>query len=135
MALEVVMSDAVFAGFPIVVMDELREKHPERFTDTGAMDHKWFETTIRPKYHIYIRRDKNSIAFTLQNGPIKEVGVNGCQVDAMIDAARDIITGHNGKFYCAENDEAIKHLGEALRCLEQRRLNREKRGVEGHNKV
>jgi hypothetical protein len=117
--------------FDIVVMDDLREKFPERFTETGAMDHKWFEETIRPVNFVYVRNDKNSLAFTLQNGPIKEVGVNGCQVDTVIEAAKAMLEGLNKQFPCRENSAAITKLDEALHWLEHRKKDREKRAVEG----
>jgi hypothetical protein len=76
----------------------------------------------------------NIIGFKLQKGPIKEVGVNGCQVDTIIEAAKLIIEGLNAQFPCAENSEAIDSLNNALHWLNKRRENREKRGVEGYNK-
>jgi hypothetical protein len=121
--------------FDLIVMDELREKYPEKFNESGAMDYKWFEEEIRPKNFIYLRRDKNSLSFTIQNGPIKEVGINGCQVDTIIVAAKEIIEEFNKKFPCRENAVAITKLDEALMWLEKREKDREKRGVEGTNKA
>ena len=69
MALETMKGVREINGEKIITMDDLREQFPERFTDTGAMDHKWFEETIRPNAFIYVRHDKNSLAFTIQNGP------------------------------------------------------------------
>lgn len=134
MALEV-WNKKKLDGFDVIVMDELRDEHPERFTETGAMDHKWFEETIRPNNFVYVRRDKNSLAFTLQNGPIKEVGINGCQVDTIIEAARHILQGFQAKFPCHENDAAISHLDSALDWLERRTADREARDVEGTSKI
>lgn len=120
-----------FNGTPVVIMDKLREQYPERFTETGAMDNKWFEETIRPKNFIYIREDKNSLAFTLQKGPIKEVGVNGCQVTEIIAAARDILIAMNAKFPCRENACSITKLDEAIQWQDARTKDRMLRGVEG----
>lgn len=135
MALETLNGVSRIGGFDIIVMDELREKYPERFTETGAMDNKWFEETIRPNYFIYVRNDKNSISFTIQNGPIKENGLNGCQVDTIIEAAKIIIEGLNEKYSCRENSMAITKLDEALLWLAKRKKDREQRGVEGASKV
>lgn len=77
----------------------------------------------------------NAVGFRIQNGPIKEVGVNGCQVDTMIETAKIIIEGLNAKFPCRENSIAITKLEEALMWMEQRRKNREKRGVEGTSRA
>ena len=40
----------------------------------------------------------NSITFHLQEGPIMDVGVNGCQVDEMIAAARRIVEFFNKRY-------------------------------------
>lgn len=135
MALETLKGIEQIGKFSVVVMDELREKYPERFNEKGGMDYKWFEAEIRPKNFIYVRHDVNSIAFTIQRGPIKENGVNGCQVDTVIEAAKLIIEKLNEKFPCDENARAIRALGEALTALEDRRLAREARGVEGFGVV
>lgn len=122
-------------GFSVVVMDKLREQFPEKFNESGGMDYKWFEKEIRPHNFVYVRNDVNSLAFTLQDGPIKEKGINGCQVDTVVEAATLIIKGLNEKFPCRENAIAITKLEEALMWLRLRKQNREKRGVEGENKA
>jgi len=131
MALETLKGVTEINGQKVVVMDELREQFPERFTETGAMDHKWFEETIRPNSFIYVRHDKNSVSFTIQNGPIKEAGVNGCQVVDMISVAKHMIEQLNAKFPCRENAVTITKLDEALMWQDKRTKDREKRGVEG----
>lgn len=131
MALKTLRGVTHIDGCTVVVMDELREKYPEKFNESGSMDYKWFEKDIRPNSFIYVRNDKNSISFTIQNGPIKEVGVNGCQVTALIDAARVIIKELNVKFPCRENAMVITKLDEALMWSEKRTKDREARGVEG----
>ncbi|KKL81517.1 hypothetical protein LCGC14_1993940 [marine sediment metagenome] len=82
---------------------------------------------------IDVNHDENTIKFTIQNGPIKEHGRNGCQVDALIHVARRIITGLNQKFPCRENSCAITKLDEAMMWLRERTADRETRGVEGTN--
>lgn len=134
MALETLKGVTKIGGFPVVVMDDLRTQYPDKFNESGAMDYKWFEADIRPHNFVYVRHDVNSLSFTIQNGPIKEVGVNGCQVDTIIQAAQAILMGLNKKFPCAENETAINHLESAIVALEERKKNRESRGVEGFNK-
>lgn len=80
---------------------------------------------------IFIHDETNQIAFQLQNQSINEVGVNGCQVDEMIHAAKLIVDGLNKKFPCRQNSLAITKLEEALFWLNDRRNDRTKRGVEG----
>lgn len=135
MALETLKGVDKIDGFDVVVMDELREKYPEKFNPDGSMQWEWFEKDIRPNNFIYVRNDKNSLAFTIQNGPVKENGVNGCQVDTLITAAKLIIEGLNKKFPCRENSIAITKLDESILWLKKRKLDRESRGVEGYDKL
>lgn len=131
MALETLKGVTKIGGFSVVVMDELRDKFPEKFNASGAMDYQWFEKDIRPTNFIYIRHDVNSLSFTIQNGPVKERGINGCQVDTVIEVAKMIIEGLNKAFPCRENSVAITKLDEALMWLDKRKRDREARGVEG----
>jgi hypothetical protein len=134
MALETLKDIKSIDGFKVVVMDKLRDRFPEKFNESGSMKDQWFEKEIRPNKFIYVRNDVNSIAFTIQNGPIKEKGVNGCQVDTLIQTAMLMIEGLNGKYPCRENSIAITKLQEAYLWLKERKNKRESRGVEGYNK-
>lgn len=75
------------------------------------------------------------INIQLQDGPIGEVGVNGCQIDDVVEWCRDTIQAFNtkedGKFACAENVEAIDYLNQALAALKQRTTRRIMDGTEG----
>lgn len=90
----------------------------------------------------YIKESSNivngcpeKVEFTIQNGPIKEVGVNGCQIDDVVRWARDKVQGFQDAFPCVENENAIDFLNSALDEFNARRLSREKRNVEGTNQV
>ena len=83
--------------------------------------------------YIIVDHSDNSIKFEIQNGPIKENGVNGCQVDTLIETAKIMIEGLNKKYPCIENDIACVQLKIALEALKDRKKNREKRGVEGYD--
>ena len=83
---------------------------------------------------ITVDEGKHSITFTVQEGPVKENGVNGCQIDDVIEAAKTFIETLNGMFPCRENAIVITKLDEALLWLGKRKADREKRGVEGLNK-
>ncbi len=135
MALETLKGVEKIGRFHVVDMGELKNMYPDKFNESGAMDYKWFEADIRPNNYIYVRHDVNSLSFTIQNGPIKEVGTNGCQVNEIIEAAKIIIEGLNAKFPCRENSMAITKLDECLMWLEKRTKDREKRGVEGQSKA
>jgi len=103
------------------------------YSDNEIADGKWSD--VDPKYCVCVHHGDNTISFRIQNGPIKENGVNGCQVDTMIAATKIILQGLNDKFPCIENEGAISHLGMALTCLEERTAHREARGVEGTSKI
>lgn len=120
--------------YAIINMDKIKERKPELFEESGAMNWEVFERDIRPNFFIYSRPSKNCITFQMQTGPIKEVGVNGCQVDILIHAARSIIDQLNLKFPCRENSLALTKLDEAIHWLDARTKDREARGVEGFNK-
>jgi len=134
MALETLRNVQKIGGFTVVHMDRLRDEKPELFDESGAMNWKMCEEKIRPKNFIYVRGDKNSLSFTLQNGPIKEHGVNGCQVDTVIEAAKIIIEKLNDRFPCHENSKALTKLDEALMWLRERTRRRTVQGIEGTNK-
>lgn len=135
MALETLAGIKEIGGFNVINMGDLKERNPELFNESGAMDYKIFERDIRPHNFIYVRDDVNSLSFTIQNGPVKEHGVNGCQVDTIIEAAKLIIEGLNKNFPCRENAMVITKLDEALMWSKKRKDDREKRGVEGFNKA
>lgn len=87
------------------------------------------------KEPIYVRHDENALVFTLQKGPIKEVGVNGCQIDTIIETAQLILEGLNEKFPDPHNAAASNCLHEALHHLDERKKAREARGVEGTSQL
>lgn len=120
-------------GFEVLVMDQLRQKYPEKFNESGSMDYEWFEKQIRPNKFIYVRNDVNSISFTIQNGPVKQNGVNGCQVDTLISTAQIMIEQLNKDYPCQENEQAIDGLETALIALRNRKHNREIREVQGYD--
>lgn len=122
-------------GKPICVMDDLREKHPEMFNESGAMDYKLFEKNIRPNFNIFLRHDVDSLTFNMLTKPASEGGdLNKCQLVDLIHTANIMLEYLNNKFPCEENKQTLYHLKEALYHQEQRTKDRNKRGVEGQNK-
>ena len=122
MALEALKGIESIGGFKVVEVFERED---------GKYQTDYTEGEQNP---ILINYCENSIQFFLQNGAIKEAGVNGCQVDTMIEAAKIIIEGFNKKFHCPENYTAIEHLSEALYALEERKNRRIELGIEGESK-
>ena len=83
---------------------------------------------------IFIDDDNNLIAFKIQNGPIKEAGKNGCQVEDIIAVAKHIVEQLNGKLPCRENAMVITKLDEAIMWSKKRTADRQARQVEGLSK-
>lgn len=71
-----------------------------------------------------------------QNGPIKELGVNGVTQEALLAIIIDRLQAfQKGPYACRENALAITKLEEAMLWLNFRTATRENRGVEGTMKV
>lgn len=71
-----------------------------------------------------------------QKGPIDEVGVNGCQMEDIMDILIHRIDGfQSGDFPCQENGLALSYIEMAKQALERRTKERQSRGVEGKREV
>ena len=69
-----------------------------------------------------------------QNGPVKEVGVNGCHQEDLLAIVIDRLECfQRGEFACYENRMALQKAQESLQWLEHRTSKRVQRGVEGTN--
>lgn len=95
------------------------------------MENKYVEEQGWPQVH----GETSTVKFTIQSGPIKEFGVNGCQIDDVIAWAKEKLEGFQQAFPCRENAIVLTKLDEALLWLMKRKLDREKRQVEGLNKA
>jgi hypothetical protein len=84
------------------------------------------ELTPIQVHHVF-----NTILFKIQDVPVKENGLNGCQVDTLIETAKIMIESFDEKFPCEENKACLKHLNLAIGWLDARRIDREYRKVEG----
>lgn len=112
--------------------------------DIGTLRDRAYPYADSPPPHIdmdgnpqdgqYIIVTPKAVTFVGQRGPIKEVGVNGCQIDDLITFALGTIQTFNKKFPCRENSLAITKLEEALHWLEARKRDREQRNVEGRDR-
>lgn len=71
-----------------------------------------------------------------QNGPIAEVGVNGVTHEALLAIVADRLRSfQKGPFSCKANACALTHIEEAQHWLQQRTIERMRRGVEGTHTV
>lgn len=81
-------------------------------------------------------QDWCGLGILFQNGPINEVGVNGITHEALLTILIDRLRGfQNGPFKSKANACALTHMEEALMWLNQRTLERMRRGVEGTHKA
>ena len=70
------------------------------------------------------------IRIVYQSGFPKDVGVNGCRVEDVIDVAIDRIREYQaGALACEENAICLKHLHAAHRALDDRIRHRQEQGV------
>ena len=77
----------------------------------------------------------NAILFKIQDGPVKEVGRNGCQVLSLVHAALEIVSRLDERCPSPYNKEFLFHLAKAIESGGKRTAERESRGVEGKNLV
>lgn len=121
MALETLKDVKEINGEKIVTIDE----------DFGA----YVSAYLRDGKTIAVDHSINTLSFRIQNGPIKEVGKNGCQVTDIVAVALHIFKGLNAKFPCTENEGTIACLETALNLQQERTAKREARGVEGRSEA
>jgi hypothetical protein len=91
------------------------------------------EATAGGANHEYaIRSVAKTHLISFQNGPIKEVGVNGITQEVLLAIIIDRLRSfQNGPYRCRENAIALTDCEEALMWLQRRTVERIKRGVEG----
>ena len=76
------------------------------------------------------------VSILFQNGPIAEVGVNGLTHEALLAIVADRLRSfQKGPYACKANACALTHIEEAMHWLQQRTIERMRRGVEGTHAV
>jgi hypothetical protein len=93
----------------------------------GGANHQYLVTGLNgiPDVHI-----------SFQNGPIPETGVNGLTHEVLLAIVADRLRSFQaGPFACKANACALTHIEEAQHWLQQRTLERMRRGVEGTHKL
>lgn len=80
--------------------------------------------------------DADAVGIIFQNGTIPENGINGVTQEALLAIVADRLRSfQKGPFSCKENACALTHIEEAMDWLQQRTLQRLRRGVEGTHTV
>lgn len=71
-----------------------------------------------------------------QEGPIKEVGVNGfANEEVLLMVLKRLEAFQNSPYKCLENEQAMHHIEEALRLMHSRTQKRVARNVEGTSEI
>lgn len=86
------------------------------------------------QYDILIPTKSGTVGqtITFQDGPIKEVGVNGVTQEVLLAIVIDRLRSFQaGEFKCRENAIALTHCEDALLWLQKRTRDRMARGIEG----
>ena len=74
----------------------------------------------------------DALAIAFQDGPIADNGVNGVTQEALLAIVMDRLRSFQaGPYKCKENACALTHIEEAMMWLQQRTIQRMRRGVEG----
>jgi len=74
--------------------------------------------------------EREFVRVVFQSGFPKDVGINGCRVEDVIQLAADRLDEYQeGPLGCEENEQAIQGLKFAIRALEDRRRSRAEQGV------
>lgn len=80
--------------------------------------------------------DRDRVSVLFQNGPIAEVGVNGVTHEVLLAIVADRLRSfQKGPYACKANACALTHIEEAQHWLQQRTIERMRRGVEGTHTV
>ena len=92
-----------------------------------------YDYNISP--HTYVVTDNNGNEINtihLQEGNMNEVGMNGVFMEDLLNIClNELKCFQNSRFKCKDNDNAIKHIEQALSCLQSRQTERKSRGVQG----
>ena len=100
----------------------------------GGANHEY--EILGPKEDMPEGKGRASLGYVhFQNGPIKEVGVNGTTHEAELAILLDRLRAFQaGPYACRENAIALTKGEEMLMWLQRRTIARIKRGVEGTHK-
>jgi len=92
-----------------------------------------FNTSTNPDIENSVETsEKENLEIIFQSGPISENGVNGITMEVLLAIVADRLRSfQQSPFVCKENACALTHIEEALHWLQQRTLQRIRRGVEG----
>lgn len=83
-----------------------------------------------------LQNTSKEVVIYFQNGPIPENGVNGLTQEVLLSIVADRLRSFQaGPFSCKANACALTHIEEAQHWLQQRTIERMRRGVEGTHTI
>ena len=116
-------------------MEVRNSQFTQRYTKVYCED-QW---KYNAPHHFEVKKadnDETIAQINFQEGPIKEVGVNGiANEDLLLMVVTRLEGFQNSEFKCMENQEAINSILDAVSCLRSRTNKRIERGVEGTSTV
>lgn len=121
-------------GYPGAMLRELTEHKVNQSNDelsVGILDEPGHGGASH-EYVIEHGTVPKMLHVRFQNGPIGEVGVNGVTHEALLAIVADRLRSfQKGPYSCKANACALTHIEEAQHWLQQRTIERMRRGVEG----
>lgn len=84
---------------------------------------------------VVLDSNEHSVKFVIQNGPVKENGLSGCQVTNMLQFVKEVYKSLQSAFPCKENASTIQYIELALEYQAKRNRDRAERKVEGFDIV
>ncbi len=114
----------------------LRIVADSRDPNAGNASHHYRIMASNPKGLIVTDSRPISKSIDFQHGPVKEKGINGVSMEALLVIIKDRLEGfQTSAFACSENEQALNHVNTALRVLNERTKTRIAQNVEGESKV
>lgn len=104
----------------------LQETFPEKFKQVT----KYLSAT-EDNYAVV---NESTVSFTMQEGPIKEVGENGLQLTDLLCFCQEYLKILDKHHQCGENQRTLEAIQVAIRAQAERTIDRINRGVEGRSK-
>ena len=103
----------------------------DKYTEVLADAHKSYNCS--PNFAVRAKATGEILAdIHFQDGPVKEVGVNGvANEDLIVMVMHRLNQFQKSDYACKENADAVRHLQGALDSLRARTNKRVQRGVEG----
>ena len=117
-------------------MEVRHEKFTTNYTKVSCEDQPWNYNAPHHFTVSNINTDEVVAKVDFQEGPIKEVGINGVSNEDLLLMVVTRLEGfQNSEYKCEENQKALESILDAVDHLRSRTNKRVERGVEGTSTV